>query len=70
MSSWVYAGVILLIKEAQTDEIFPVRVILDLKKIKGFGVFDAGLVAEGRETIKMRLLDRFLWLFRVAGVVV
>ena len=54
----------------ETDEIFPVRAVLDLKKIKGFGVFDADLVAEGRETIKMKLLDRFLWLFGVAGVVV
>ena len=54
----------------ETDEIFPVRAVLDLKRIQGFGVFDAGLVAEGRETIKMRLLDQFLWLFRVAGVVV
>ena len=51
------------------DEIFSVRVVLDLKKIQGFGVFDVGLVVEGRETIKMRLLDRFLWLFGVAGVV-
>ena len=56
--------------EAQTDEIFSVHVVLDLKKIQGFGVFDASLVAEGRETIKMRLLDLILWLFRVAGVVV
>jgi hypothetical protein len=54
----------------RSDEIFPVRVVLDLKKLSGCGVFDAGLVAEGRETIKMRLLDLILWLFGVAGVVV
>ena len=68
-----YAGVILLIKRfcGGTDgRDFSCPCGLDLKKIKGFGVFDAGLVAEGRETIKMRLLDRFLWLFGVAGVVV